>query len=51
MGVQACSHKAKAADEERELQLGAYQTNFVTYGYESVQIVDAGRVHLKIMKS
>ena len=35
--------RAKAADEERELQLGAYQTNFVTYGYESVQIVDAGK--------
>lgn len=35
--------KAGVGDEERELQLGAYQTNFVTDGYESVQIVDAGK--------
>lgn len=35
--------KAGACGEERELQLGAYQTNFVTDGYESVQIVDAGK--------
>lgn len=35
--------KAGYGDVERELQLGAYQTNFVTYGYESVQIVDAGK--------
>lgn len=35
--------KAVADGEERELQLGAYQTNFVTDGYESVQIVDAGK--------
>ncbi len=35
--------KAGFGDEERELQLGAYQTNFVTDGYESVQIVDAGK--------
>ncbi len=35
--------KAGADGEERELQLGAYQTNFVTDGYESVQIVDAGK--------
>lgn len=35
--------KAGACGAERELQLGAYQTNFVTDGYESVQIVDAGK--------
>lgn len=35
--------KAGACGAERELQLGAYQTNFVTEGYESVQIVDAGK--------
>ena len=35
--------KAGYGDVERELQLGAYQTNFVTDGYESVQIVDAGK--------
>lgn len=35
--------KACADGEERELQLGAYQTNYVTDGYESVQIVDAGK--------
>lgn len=35
--------KAGVGGEERELQLGAYQTNFVTDGYESVQIVDAGK--------
>ncbi len=35
--------KASVGGEERELQLGAYQTNFVTDGYESVQIVDAGK--------
>lgn len=35
--------KAGADGAERELQLGAYQTNFVTDGYESVQIVDAGK--------
>lgn len=35
--------KAGADGAERELQLGAYQTDFVTDGYESVQIVDAGK--------
>ena len=35
--------KAGACGAERELQLGAYQTNFVTEGYESMQIVDAGK--------
>ena len=35
--------RACADGEERELQLGAYQTNYVTDGYESVQIVDAGK--------
>ena len=35
--------KAGYGDVEREIQLGAYQTNFVTDGYESVQIVDAGK--------
>ena len=35
--------KAGACGAERELQLGAYQTDFVTDGYESVQIVDAGK--------
>ena len=35
--------KACADGAERELQLGAYQTNFVTDGFESVQIVDAGK--------
>ncbi len=35
--------KAGADGAERELQLGAYQTNFVTDGFESVQIVDAGK--------
>ncbi len=35
--------KAGTCGAERELQLGAYQTNFVTDGYESVQIVDAGK--------
>lgn len=35
--------KAGACGAERELQLGAYQTDFVTNGYESVQIVDAGK--------
>lgn len=29
--------------KERQMQLGAYQTNFITEGYESVQIVDAGK--------
>ena len=35
--------KAGYGDVERKIQLGAYQTNFVTDGYESVQIVDAGK--------
>lgn len=35
--------KAGSCGAERELQLGAYQTDFVTDGYESVQIVDAGK--------
>lgn len=29
--------------KERQMQLGAYQTNFTTEGYERVQIVDAGK--------
>lgn len=35
--------KAGAGGSQREIQLGAYQTTFVTDGFESVQIVDAGR--------
>lgn len=35
--------RASAGVSEREIQLGAYQTTFVTDGFESVQIVDAGK--------
>lgn len=35
--------KAGAGSSRKEIQLGAYQTTFVTDGFESMQIVDAGR--------
>ena len=35
--------KVGAGSSRKEIQLGAYQTTFVTDGFESMQIVDAGR--------